>query len=129
MVDVDIARLREFARDELDVLIEHRSRQGEDPWEFLPDMPTVDELVVLSLRDDALDDRGLTAEYVLTRLAARSTRSDADEHRRALERIDAEIIRSIGIEHPALTRTAWMMIGRLESVNGSAGHAGAAPSS
>lgn len=112
MVEQDIARLREFARDELDVLIEHRSRQGEDPWDFLPDMPTVDELVVLSLRDDALDDRGLTAEYVLTRLAARSTRADADEHRRALERIDADIIRSIGIAYPSLTRTAWTMLGR-----------------
>lgn len=114
MVEQDIARLREFARDELDVLIEHRSRQGEDPWDFLPDMPTVDELVVLSLRDDALDDRGLTAEYVLTRLAARSTRSDAEEHRRALERIDADIIRSIGIAYPALTRTAWTMLGRFD---------------
>ncbi|RUQ98100.1 hypothetical protein [Labedella endophytica] len=118
MVEQDIARLREFARDELDVLIEHRSRQGEDPWDFLPDMPTVDELVVLSLRDDALDDRGLTAEYVLTRLAARSTRSDAEEHRRALERIDADIIRSIGIAYPALTRTAWMMLGRFDLGDG-----------
>lgn len=114
MVEVDIARMRESARDELDVLIEHRCRQGEDPWEFLPDMPTVDELVVLALRDDALDDRGLTAEYVLAGLAARSTRSDAHEHRRALDRIEAEIIRSIGIEHPALTRTVWTMLGRLE---------------
>jgi hypothetical protein len=112
MVEQDIARLREFARDELDVLIENRSRQGEDPWEFLPDMPTVDELVVLSLRDDVLDERGLTAQYLLTRLAARSTRSDADEHRRALERIDAEIIRSIGLAYPTLTRTVWMMLGR-----------------
>lgn len=114
MVEQDIARLREFARVELDVLIENRSRQGEDPWEFLPDMPSVDELVVLSLRDDALDERGLTAEYVLTRLAARSTRSDADEHRRALERIDADIIRAIGIAYPTLTRTVWMMLGRFE---------------
>jgi hypothetical protein len=113
MVEQDIGRLREFARDELDVLIEHRSRQGEDPWDFLPDMPTVDELVVLSLRDDALDERGLTAEYVLARLAARSTRADADDHRRALERIDADIIRSIGLAYPALTRTVWTMLGRL----------------
>jgi hypothetical protein len=124
MVDVDIARLREYARDELDVLIEHRSRQGEDPWEFLPDMPTVDELVVLSLRDDALDERGQTAEYLMARLAARSTRSDADDHRRALERIDAEIFRAIGIEHPALTRTAWMMLGRMQHVRDDAADAG-----
>jgi hypothetical protein len=114
MIEQDISRLREFARDELDVLIEHRSRQGEDPWDFLPDMPTVDELVVLSLRDDALDERGITAEYVLTRLAARSTRSDAEQHRLALERIDADIIRSIGIAYPALTRTAWTMLGRFQ---------------
>jgi hypothetical protein len=118
MVEQDIARLREFARDERDVLIEHRSRQGEDPWDFLPEMPTVDELVILSLRDDALDERGLTAEYVLARLAARSTRTDAEEHRRALARIDTEIIRSIGIAYPALTRTAWTMLGRLDPGSG-----------
>ncbi len=74
--------------------------------------------------DDALDDRGLTAEYVLTRLAARSTRADADEHRQALERIDAEIIRSIGIEHPALTRTAWTMLGRMQHVRDDAADSG-----
>ena len=42
--------LRAEAGDELSVLIEERLRDGEDPWDFMEDLPSVDELVVLTLR-------------------------------------------------------------------------------
>ncbi|NDU79653.1 hypothetical protein GWI34_44765, partial [Actinomadura sp. DSM 109109] len=38
--------LRQQARDELAAIIEHRCRAGEDPWHFIPDLPSVDEQVV-----------------------------------------------------------------------------------
>ena len=47
--------LRAEAAEEISMLVEHRSRQGEDPWEFMPTLPTVDEQVVLILRADAVD--------------------------------------------------------------------------
>ena len=37
--------LRAEASDELSVLVEERLRDGEDPWDFMEDLPTVDELV------------------------------------------------------------------------------------
>ena len=43
MAKMDLAELRRYARYELDVLIEHRCRAGEDPYEFIHDLPTVDE--------------------------------------------------------------------------------------
>ncbi|MDF2578678.1 MAG: tryptophan synthase subunit alpha [Microbacterium sp.] len=42
--------LRAEAADELSVLVEERLRAGEDPWEFMEELPSVDELVVLMLR-------------------------------------------------------------------------------
>jgi ParB/RepB/Spo0J family partition protein len=42
--------LRAEAADELSVLVEERIRDGEDPWDFMEDLPSVDELVVLTLR-------------------------------------------------------------------------------
>ncbi|AGW40891.1 hypothetical protein O159_07170 [Leifsonia xyli subsp. cynodontis DSM 46306] len=48
--------LRQQARDELASLIEQRCRAGEDPWQFIPDMPSVDEQVVIALRAGALED-------------------------------------------------------------------------
>ena len=35
--------LRAEAHDELATLIELRCRQGEDPWEVIPDLPSVDD--------------------------------------------------------------------------------------
>jgi len=110
---VDLALMRRNARDELDVLIEHRCRAGEDPYVFLHELPTVDELVVAELHADVLDARGLTAEYALARHAGRSGRADAELHRENTERIDYEVLREIALEHPELTRTVWHMIGAI----------------
>ena len=51
--------LRAEAADELSVLVEERLRAGEDPWEFMDDLPTVDELVVLMLRAENILTTGL----------------------------------------------------------------------
>ena len=49
-----LERLLQNARDELSALIELRCRLGEDPWVFLPDLPSVDEQVVATLREERL---------------------------------------------------------------------------
>ena len=52
--------LRAEASDELAVLIHERLRGGEDPWDFMEDLPSVDELVVLTLRADNIFENGGT---------------------------------------------------------------------
>jgi hypothetical protein len=46
--------LRAEASEELDTVIHERLRAGEDPWTFMEELPTVDELVVYLLRADAI---------------------------------------------------------------------------
>ncbi|GAB3615530.1 hypothetical protein GCM10027416_00870 [Okibacterium endophyticum] len=108
-----LALMRRDARDELDVLIEHRCRAGEDPYVFLCELPTVDELVVAELHADALDARGLTAEYTMARHAGRSDRADAEHHRESTEKLDYELLREIALAHPELTTTIWRLIGTI----------------
>lgn len=111
---VDIARMRADARLELDVLIEHHARDGEDPWDFLQELPSVDELVVVALRDDALDARGKTAEYLLARLASETSRSDAAALRSEADRLEYDILREIAYRHPELTPAVWRLAGQLD---------------
>lgn len=82
--------LRAEATDELSVLIEERLRAGEDPWEFMDDLPTVDELVVLTLR----------AENIA-----------ADGGMRPSEARNYRVLRQIALEHPPLTRAVWCLLG------------------
>ncbi len=82
--------LRAEATDELSVLIEERLRDGEDPWEFMEDLPSVDELVVLTLR----------AENIASDGGARP--STARNYR---------VLRQIALEHPDLTRAVWRLLG------------------
>ena len=43
--------------------IHERLRAGEDPWDFMEDLPTVDELVVFTLRaENIADERRLAAQ-------------------------------------------------------------------
>jgi hypothetical protein len=93
----DLDRMRRYARDELDVIIEHRCRAGEDPYDFIHD----------------LDARGLTTQYTMARYAARSNRPDADTHRHNVARLEYDLLREIALEHPDLTRTVWTMIGEI----------------
>ena len=82
--------LRAEASDELSVLIEERIRDGEDPWDFMEDLPTVDELVVLTLR----------AENIA-----------ADGGNRPTVARNYRVLRQISLDYPALTRAVWRLVG------------------
>lgn len=47
--------LRAEAEDERSTMIDGRLRRGEDPWEFMQELPSVDELVVLLQREEYLE--------------------------------------------------------------------------
>ncbi|BDV32409.1 tryptophan synthase subunit alpha [Microbacterium terricola] len=81
--------LRAEAGDELSVLIYERLRGGEDPWEFMDELPTVDELVVLMLR----------AENIAANDGARP---NAARHYR--------VLRQIALDYPPLTRAVWRLL-------------------
>ncbi len=50
--------LRAEAADELAVLVHERLRGGEDPWDFMEDLPSIDELVVFTLRAENIAENG-----------------------------------------------------------------------
>lgn len=85
--------LRAEARAELETVILERCRNGEDPWEFMEELPTVDELVVYFLR----------AETIL-----------ADDSRPLHPVREYRVLRQIGLDHPGLTRTVWRLLGRID---------------
>jgi hypothetical protein len=82
--------LRAEAADELSVLITERLRAGEDPWEFMDDLPSVDELVVFLLRAENIAADG-------------GVRPNATRHYR--------VLRQIALDYPPLTRAVWRLLG------------------
>ncbi|MFT4213375.1 MAG: tryptophan synthase subunit alpha [Microbacterium sp.] len=82
--------LRAEATDERSVLIEERLRDGEDPWDFMEDLPSVDELVVLTLRAE-----NIAADGGIRPTAARNYR----------------VLRQIAFDYPPLTRAVWRLLG------------------
>ncbi|WP_414172219.1 hypothetical protein [Clavibacter tessellarius] len=98
--------LRQEARDELDAVIEHRCRNGDDPWEVIPQLPTVDEHVVATLRQDALEAEGMAEEP-----RPRAASVDRARHRGAL-RVPAPARHRAGAPRPL--RAVWTLIGRME---------------
>jgi hypothetical protein len=84
--------LRAEAHDELQTVIYARARGGEDPWDFIPELPTVDELVVGMLRAERIRD---------------------DDGRQPTPARDYRLLRQIALDHPDLTTTVWTMLGRL----------------
>lgn len=82
--------LRAEASDELTVVITERLRGGEDPWDFMEDLPTVDELVVLTLRAENIEANG-------------GSRPNASRHYR--------VLRQIALDYPPLTRAVWRLLG------------------
>ena len=84
--------LRAEAADEVATLVVERLHQGEDPWDFMQTLPSVDELVVLMLRSELI-------------AAAGGRRPTRDADRRML--------RQIALAHPGLTTTVWHLMGRL----------------
>ncbi len=104
MARIGLDELRAEARDELQAEIEQRCRDGEDPWAFIPDLPSVDERVVRILRADAIDTLGLTEQR------ARAYHPSAPRER--AENFEFGVLRLIALEHPDLTPTVWGMLGR-----------------
>ncbi len=82
--------LRAEAREELDTVVHERLLAGEDPWAFMEELPTVDELVVYLLRAGAIN---------------------ADDGRHPSPTREFRVLRQIALEHPPLTRTVWRMLG------------------
>ncbi|MDQ1123954.1 tryptophan synthase subunit alpha [Microbacterium trichothecenolyticum] len=82
--------LRAEASDELAVLVHERLRGGEDPWDFMEDLPTVDELVVLTLRAENIAENG----------GVRPTRAR-----------NYRVLRQIALDYPALTPAVWRILG------------------
>lgn len=102
-----LERLRQDARDELSALIELRCRMGEDPWTFLPELPSVDEQVVATLREERMQsDRWSPARARAYHPAAR--RGDA-------ARFEFEVLREIALEHPDLSAAVWAVLDRVPS--------------
>ncbi|MEJ8283214.1 hypothetical protein ACVKXF_002363 [Curtobacterium sp. PvP017] len=99
--------LRAEAAEEISMLVEHRSRQGEDPWEFMPTLPTVDEQVVLILRADAVDlDAAIgkrNAQWSMHPASGQGTALGEEYHR----------LRRIALQHPELTQAVWKLMGAL----------------
>lgn len=85
--------LRAEAHEELDTVIHERLLAGEDPWEFMEELPTVDELVVYLLRADAIN---------------------ANDGARPSAVREYRVLRQIALDHPPLTRTVWRMLGPRE---------------
>lgn len=86
--------LRAEAADERSVLVHERLRSGEDPWDFMEDLPTVDELVVFLLRADELA---------------------AQDGRRPSRAANYTLMRQIALDYPPLTRAVWRLLGTDES--------------
>lgn len=102
-----LERLRQNARDELAALIELRCRLGEDPWAFLPELPSVDEQVVATLREERLqEDRWSLARARAYHPAARPGE---------VARFEYEVLREIALDHPELSSAVWSMLDRVPS--------------
>lgn len=108
-----LLRLRADARLERETILEHRVRDGEDPATAYEETPEIDEFVVISLRDELLEDRGQLAEFGLARLAALSGGPDAIEHQRTTDRVEFDLLRDIAAAVPELTVAVWRVGNRL----------------
>lgn len=106
-VPISLELLRQEARDELDAVIEYRCRLGDDPWEFMPDLPTVDEHVVHTLRAQTVDAHGLAEEQ------AKAYHPSADPDRTVS--FEYRLLRQIALDHPPLTPAVWRMLGRINA--------------
>ena len=83
--------LRAEASEELGTVVFERLHFGEDPWHFMDQLPSVDELAVLLLRAEIID---------------------ADNGRQPTEAADYRILRQIALAYPDLSTAVWSLIGR-----------------
>ncbi|KAA6433692.1 tryptophan synthase subunit alpha [Agrococcus sediminis] len=86
--------LRAEALDERSVLVDERLRAGEDPWEFMSELPSVDEIVVLLLRSERI-------------LPPGAVRPDHD--------VSDQVLRRIVEDYPPLAPTVWSMLSVVET--------------
>ncbi|SIT85704.1 tryptophan synthase subunit alpha [Microbacterium sp. RU33B] len=82
--------LRAEAADELSAIIAERLREGEDPWDFMEDLPSIDELVVFLLRAENIEANGGVRP------------NKARQYR---------VLRQIALDYPPLTRAVWRLLG------------------
>ena len=82
--------LRAEASDELAVLVQERLLAGEDPWEFMEELPSIDELVVFLLRADEIVESG-------------GIRPDGERN--------FAVLRRIALDYPELTKIVWGLLG------------------
>jgi hypothetical protein len=99
--------LRAEAAEELSMLVEHRSRLGQDPWEFMPTMPTVDEQVVLILRSEAVE-----VDAAIGQRSPQWSRHPASGQGTALGE-EYHRLRRIALMHPELTEAVWKLMDAL----------------
>lgn len=81
------------------MLVEERIRDGEDPWDFMEDLPSVDELVVLTLRAE--------------NIASDGGKPTASRNYR--------VLRQIALQYPPLTRAVWRLLERTAPALGRVG--------
>jgi hypothetical protein len=93
---VSLEVLRAEAQQELDTVVLERLHAGEDPWAFMEELPTVDELVVYLLRADAIN---------------------ANDGQNPSPTREYRVLRQIALDYPSLTRTVWAMLGRHGAVS------------
>lgn len=86
---VSLELLRAEAHQERDTIIEERLIGGEDPWQFMEELPSIDELVVYLLRADAIN---------------------ANDGQLPSPTREYRVMRQIALEHPDLTPTVWRML-------------------
>lgn len=107
-VPISLELLRQEARDELSAVIEYRCRMGDDPWEFIPELPSVDEHVVHTLRADTIAARELGDER------SRAHHPASGPEKRA--NFEYDLLRQIALEHPELTPAVWRILGRIDAL-------------
>ncbi len=105
-VPTSLEVLRQQARDELSAVIDYRCRRGDDPWDFIPDLPSVDEQVVHTLRHDAIE------QYELGEERARAHHPAGN--RATLVRFEFQLLRQIALDHPDLSSAVWGLLDRLD---------------
>ncbi|MEO7017489.1 MAG: hypothetical protein ABI130_02795 [Leifsonia sp.] len=105
-VPTSVELLRQQARDELSAIIDRRCRAGEDPWQFIPELPSVDEQVVIGLRLSAIEVFDLADEQSRAHHPAAG--------RETLVRFEYGVLRRIALQHPELSEAVWGMLDKVE---------------
>lgn len=105
--------LRETAKAELATVIELHAALGEEPWRFLPELPTLDEQVIL----DLYRERCSLPDNVMARARAYHPAARPGQ----AEQFEFQMLRAIALEHPALSSSVWNMLDKTPQPIGRAG--------